>query len=68
MAAPVLPTIPADEILTQREGAALLKVCVAYLRASTCPKLLLPGSGPRGKPIVRYLKSDVLSWAMARRT
>jgi hypothetical protein len=69
VAAPVLPApLPGDELLTQREAAALLKVCVAYLRASSCPKLLLPGSGPRGKPVLRYLRSDVLSWALARRT
>jgi hypothetical protein len=68
MAVPVLPVLPADEVLTQREVAALLKVSVAYIRASACPKLLLPGSGARGKPLVRYLRSDVLSWAMARRT
>lgn len=69
MAAPTLPVpLPADELLTQREAAGVLRVSVAYLRASSCPKLLLPGSGPRGKPLVRYLRSDVLSWALARRT
>ena len=68
MSAPVLPHLSADELLTQREAAALLRVSVAYVRASTCPKLLLPGSGPCGKPLVRYVRSDVLSWAMARRT
>ncbi|HLQ23573.1 MAG TPA: hypothetical protein VK132_10215 [Gemmatimonadales bacterium] len=56
------------ELLTQRQAAQVLQVSVAYLRASSCPKLLLPGSGPCGKPLVRYLRSDVLSWAMARRT
>jgi hypothetical protein len=68
MAAPVLPLLSGDELLTQKEAAGVLKVSVAYLRTSSCPKLLLPGSGPRGKPLVRYLRSDVLAWAMARRT
>lgn len=57
-----------DELLTQREAAALLRVSVAYLRASSCPKILLPGRGDRGKPLVRYLRSDVLAWAIKRRT
>ena len=41
-------------MLTQREAAKLLQVSVAYLRASACPKYLLPGNGPRRKPLVRY--------------
>jgi hypothetical protein len=68
VSAPILPHVESDKLLTQREAASVLNVSVAYLRASTCPKLLLPGSGPRGKPLVRYLRSDVLSWAIARRT
>ena len=68
MSAPLLPHLPEDELLTQREAANLLKVSVSYLRASSCPKLLLPSSGSQGKPLVRYLRSDVLAWAVARRT
>ena len=59
-----LGTLP---IMTQKEAAALLRVSVAYLRASSCPKLLLPGNGPRGRPTVRYRLEDVLAWANARR-
>lgn len=58
----------ADALLTQREAADLLSVSPGYLRESSCPKLLLPGNGPRGKPLVRYVRSDVLAWALARRT
>jgi hypothetical protein len=57
-----------DELLTQREAAALLRVGVSYLRASDCPKVLLPGRGAKGMPLVRYLRSDVLAWATAWRT
>ena len=56
-----------DALLTQREAADLLKVSVSYLRSSCCPKVLLPGTGPRGRPLVRYLRSDVLNWALSRR-
>lgn len=48
------------ETLTQREAALLLKVSVSYLRASDCPKLLLPGRGT--KPLVRYDRAAVLAW------
>ena len=60
--------LPAEEWLTQKEAAAWLKVSPSYLRASGCPKVLLPGHGPHGKPLVRYLRQDVTRWAMARRT
>jgi predicted DNA-binding transcriptional regulator AlpA len=52
-----------DNLLRQREAAALLGVSVAYLRASECPKVLLPGNGPKGKPLVRYRQSDLRTWA-----
>ena len=50
-------------VLTQREAADLLRVSTSYLRASSCPKHLLPGNGPRGRALVRYLRDEVLSWA-----
>jgi hypothetical protein len=52
--------------LTQREAARVLRVSVSFLRASSCPKHLLPGNGPRGRPLVRYLRSEVLAWGTAR--
>jgi hypothetical protein len=57
---------PLPEELTQREAAALLRVSVSYLRASSCPKHLLPGNGPSGRPLVRYVRGEVLGWASAR--
>lgn len=57
--------VPDDEVLlTQREAAGILKVGVSYLRASDCPKVLLPPA--RGtRPLVRYRRSAVLAWAVA---
>jgi hypothetical protein len=52
--------------LTQREAALLLRVSASFLRASSCPKHLLPGNGPRGRPLVRYLRDEVLQWGTAR--
>ena len=57
---------PLPEELTQREAASLLRVSVSYLRASSCPKHLLPGNGARGRPLVRYRRDDVLAWGAAR--
>lgn len=55
---------PDDELLYQREAAKLAKVGVSYLRASDCPKVLLPPN--RGKrPLVRYRKFAVLTWALS---
>jgi hypothetical protein len=56
--------LPAE--LTQQEAARLLRVSVSYLRASSCPKHLLPGNGPRGRPLVRYLRDELLAWGSAR--
>lgn len=52
----------ADELLTQKEAAAMLRVGVSYLRASDCPKVLLPPARGR-RPLVRYRRTDVLAWA-----
>ena len=62
------PGVNGAELLTQREAAAMLHVSVSYLRESSCPKLLLPGHGPRGRALVRYLRDDLMEWALARRT
>ena len=47
---------------TQREAAAFLGVSTRYLRDSSCPKILLPGSGRKGNPLVRYDPADVRTW------
>lgn len=48
--------------LTQKAAARLLGVSVSYLRASTAPRLLLPGNGPRGQPMLRYDPVQLLAW------
>lgn len=56
-----------DRLWTQPEAAEYLQVSVAYLRRSSCPKVLLPPA--RGqKPIVRYVPDDVRSWIRHWRT
>jgi len=55
------PTTP--ELLTQKAAAALLSVSVSWLRASDAPRLLLPGHGPSGCPVLRYPRGALLEWA-----
>lgn len=50
------------ELWTQKEAAAAIKVSVSYLRASTCPKTFLPSLKPNGRPLVRYVPSEVEAW------
>jgi hypothetical protein len=54
--------------LTQKRASRRLAVSVGWLRHSNCPKVLLPGNGPRGKPLLRYFREDVLAWAKGRDT
>ena len=67
------PAVAPDELVarsslwTQREAAAFLRVSRRYLRDSSCPKLLLPGHGVRGRPLVRYDPASVAAWAAACR-
>jgi len=68
--APDPPAHATDEVgrlWTQAEAAAYLHVSRRYLRASACPKILLPGTGTRGKPLIRYDPADVRTWAEQRR-
>jgi hypothetical protein len=52
-----------DGLWTQKEAAAYLGVSVSYLRASDCPKALLPSHGGRNaRPIVRYRRREVEAW------
>jgi hypothetical protein len=57
---------PLPSELTQREAADLLRVSVSYLRASNCPKHLLPGNGPKRRDLVRYRRDELLAWGSAR--
>lgn len=56
-----------DGLLTQPEAASLLHVSPRYLRDSACPKLLLPGTGSQGRAVVRYVRAEVLEWALSCR-
>lgn len=51
-----------DRLWTQHEAAYYLGVSVRYLRESSCPKVLLPGAGKRGQPLVRYEPAAVMAW------
>lgn len=53
---------------TQRDAAAFLSVSPRYLRASSCPKVLLPGTGKAGRPLVRYERDAVSAWATSHRS
>jgi hypothetical protein len=52
----------ADHLWSQREAAHFLGVSTRYLRESSCPKVLLPGTGEKGQPIVRYGPAAVEQW------
>ncbi len=56
------------QLLRQKEAAVVLGVSVAWLRASTCPKVLLPGNGPKGQAIVRYDTADLDAWKETHKT
>jgi len=57
-----------DRLWTQAEAARYLHVSPRYLRASSCPKVLLPGTGARGRALVRYDPARVRAWAAQRET
>jgi hypothetical protein len=47
---------------TQKEAAKFLSVSPRYVRDSSMPKLLLPGTGPARRPLVRYDPRAVQDW------
>jgi hypothetical protein len=51
-----------DRLWTRREAAAYPSASERFLRASSCPKKLLPGTGKGGKPLVRYDPAEVRAW------
>ena len=51
----------------QKEAAKAVGVSPSYLRATSCPKVLLPGNGAKGKPLVRYLPEEVMAWSTRHR-
>lgn len=58
----------AQKLWTQREAAQFLGMTPRYLRESSCPKILLPGNGAKGQPVVRYDPDEVRAWVDAYRT
>jgi hypothetical protein len=62
-AEPASAALPDDRLWTQMEACTFLGVSPRYLRESACPKILLPGTGPKGQSIVRYAPADVKAWA-----
>jgi hypothetical protein len=50
-----------ERLMRQKEAAAMLDVSVSYLRASDCPKVLLPSSSGK-RSLVRYRESELLAW------
>ena len=67
-AAGVPIALPTDRLWTVREAAAYLSVSERYLRESSCPRVLLPGNGPRGVQLVRYDPAEVNAWEQQWRT
>ena len=57
-----------ERLWTQKEAAVFLGVTPRYLRDSSCPKILLPGNGKKGIPVLRYDPGDVRRWARERAT
>ncbi len=55
--------LTAEPLVSQREAAVFLDVSQSYLRASSCPKVLLPGNGTKARPLVRYRISEVAQWS-----
>jgi len=55
-----------EDLWRQKRAAAYLGVSTRYLRQSSCPKILLPGHGEHGKPLVRYEPAAVRAWWQAR--
>jgi hypothetical protein len=47
---------------TQKHAAVVTGYSPAFLRNSDCPKRLEDGDGPKGKPRVFYLPSEVHAW------
>jgi hypothetical protein len=70
-AAPVRPAltnvvtpVTVFALWTQEQAAGYLNVSTRYLRDSACPKVQLPGNGPkRAERVVRYRPEDVIEWA-----
>ncbi len=54
--------LPTDRLWTVEMTAAYLHVSERYLRESSCPRVLLPGNGTAGTPLVRFDPAEVKDW------
>lgn len=57
-----------EPLWTIEQAATYLGVSARYLRDTDCPRLRLPGHGPKGQPIIRFLAAAVRAWAERWRT
>lgn len=53
---------------TIEQAAAHLGVSPRYLRDTSCPRVRLPGLGPRRQAVVRFIPSAVRGWVDRWRT
>ena len=64
------PKAAADEVgallMTPREAARMLRVSAEFLRASSCPKILMRSNGRTPKAVVRYQHAEVVKWIIAQ--
>lgn len=50
----------------QRHAAAVTGFSVSFLRNSDCPCYREEGNGPKGKPRISYVPTEVRAWKAAR--
>lgn len=65
---PPLAELSRNRLWNQSQAAEFLAVTPRYLRDCSCPRILLPGNGPSGRPVLRYDPDEVRAWARAWRT
>lgn len=51
---------------TQKHAAAVTGYSISFLRNSDCPKQSEEGNGPKGRPRVVYLPTEVREWKQSR--
>jgi hypothetical protein len=57
-----MPATLPPALWTQKKVAEFLSASKRYVRDSSIPKLLLPGTGPARRPLVRYDPRAVQEW------
>ena len=51
---------------TQKHAAVVTGYSVSFLRNSTCPKRYEEGEGPKARPRLVYVPSEVRAWKASR--